>query len=73
MRFRLFPSNPGNNNPCSLEDDGLCHGCEGEENGRAALGCYLESRIKVGTMPAAEEKPDLPAESQEEQPWTRPR
>ena len=34
---------------------------------------YLESTIKVGTTPLAEEKPVLPVESQLEQPWTLPR
>ena len=34
---------------------------------------YLESRMKVGTMPAAEEKPVFPVESQLEQPCTLPR
>src|ERR1035441_9314955 len=34
---------------------------------------YFESRMKVGTMPAAEEKPVFPMESQLEQPCTLPR
>jgi hypothetical protein len=34
---------------------------------------YLDSRMKVGTMPAAEEKPVFPVESQLEQPCTLPR
>ena len=40
---------------------------------KQAVAPYFESRMKVGTMPAAEEKPVFPMESQLEQPCTLPR
>src|SRR5207244_2234519 len=53
--------------------DGRAAGCESGDQGLARVLSYFPSRINVGTMPAAEENPDLPDESQLEQPCTLPR